>query len=714
MLPSMTRKSYEKLQEDEHRIGRDTQQPDDMLQRSADGSFLDPQLETAFKASFFRTNCWFHIIAICTIFWPAFILIMQAAFEDIGEWKHTPSATSMLVLPPLVMARLCLHKVGDQAKAQRVVMGGYLVYIVLLYVPDIVMIFIGTNSMDATLASLQDPGLVSAITISSTVMGFFQGSLGPSLSMNVSLCLLIAFDNVLNTFVLIREGHVEDITTLATIFLAQMFGVCSMRVYELVLRTNHVNEEMRLRAQEQLASYLFHELRNHQNVQSGMLDLIGEHTERSPHEPLSANDAELVAEARVHAWQAARIISNMLDFTKLRAGRLKLSSEPFALEGFLRECVLLVRHMVRQKPDLLLEVRMDVEAPRSSSKLLEVRMDVGASPLQLVGPVHLLKQVVINLLTNAIKYTASGHVLLRASLSGPHDEHVPPIMISVEDTGSGIPTDKLTTIFKPFEQGYKPGTGLGLPLCNDVLNTMGSKLEVSQPSSGGSVFSFMLKCSVAPAEWDAASGDSTGLHGSVHTSSHGPASGDATAASLPGPALVGRVAMATGSSDPGRVGAYGGAIRVLVADDIRLNRVMLIRRLREVMPHALITEALDGEGALSTLSSAACAAAPFDIAFLDEHYLPNGLTGMEVTRRYREIEASCTVDNSTTAQRLVIVGCSGSAGIDGHNQAAHKAGQDLVFGKPLPTAAQMSKLLQDVRPNLFAHPARTMVGILHN
>ena len=74
-----------------------------------------------------------------------------------------------------------------------------------------------------------------------------------------------------------------------------------------------------------------------------------------------------------------------------------------------------------------------------------------------------------------------------------------------------------------------------------------------------------------------------------------------------------------------------------------------------------------------------------------------------MTRQYREIEARCTADYKTTAQRLLIVGCSGSAGVDGHDEAARAAGQDLVLGKPLPTAAQLSKLLRDMRPNLFVH-----------
>ena len=342
---------------------------------------------------------------------------------------------------------------------------------------------------------------------------------------------------------------------------------------------------------------------------------------------------------------------------------LKLSLESFDLEDILNESVLLVQHMARQKPDVA----------------LRLRLDVGDSPRELLGPVNLLKQVIINLLTNAIKYTAAGHILLRASLAGPGDEQLPPILISVEDTGCGIPANKLTTIFKPFEQGYKPGTGLGLPLCNDMLCAMGSKLSVSQPPSGGSIFSFVLKCRVAPAPAPQA------------------------ASSLPecasaGPPMMAAVASSAGSSDQPSI-PRGDALRVLVADDLRMNRMFLIKKLKPLLPHMLVTEAADGEGALSALSRAR-ADAPFDIAFLDEHYSLDGLKGTDVTRRYREIEARHPADNGGT-QRLVIVGCSGSAGVDRHDEAACAAGQDFVLGKPMPTAQQVVKLLEAVRPSLF-------------
>lgn len=618
---------------------------DDRLQCLPDGTFADPLLETAFKASFFRTSFWFHLAAIFTLFWPAMVKMVQVNLVIFGHWSGGFGPWSMAMLPVVLLGRVWLHKLTDHTMAQRIGVQVFVLYMMFIYVPDIASIVAGVNDPALLVESVDDPVLAASMSVVSLVIGLCQGTLALPRTFHASLVLMYTVDILLNAMVLPKD-HAPESLSLATTLLAIVFGICSTRVYERSRRTNYVSEEMRLRAQEQLASYLFHELRNHQSAQLGVLEIVAEHVERAPHEPFPAHDITLLAEARVHAWQGGRVISNMLDFAKLRAGKLELTADPFDLIELLEECVLLVRHVQRQKPDLL----------------VYVRAEVGDAPMKLQGPVTLLKQVIVNLLTNAIKYTSTGHVLLRATL--PDDGVAPPIVIAIEDTGSGIAPDKLTTIFEPFEQGYQPGTGIGLPLCKDVLETMGSTLTVSQPPSGGSVFSFMLKCGVAPTT--------------------PPTTLDASRSSL-----------CQAASPRGR------AIRVLIADNLRLNRVMLGRKVKELAPHAIIREESDGEAALATLSSA-CPEEPFDIAFLDEYYdLSDGLKGTDVTRQYRNVEASRNALDARTARRLLIIGCSGSIGDEGYNETAYAAGQDLVFAKPIPSAAQMAKAINEAQSNLL-------------
>ena len=237
-----------------------------------------------------------------------------------------------------------------------------------------------------------------------------------------------------------------------------------------------------LAAQEQLASYLFHELRNDQNAQAGVFDVVA----AAPGaEPLGVDVRELVAEGQAHAAHAARVIRNMLDFTKLRAGKLTLDVKSFELRALLDGCVLLVRHLARTRP----RVALEVDAPAA----------VGGA-LWLLGASEMLEQVLLNLLTNAIKYTESGFVRLQAqALQCNRDGLMPPrggdaqtctLRFTVEDSGSGISPDSVSRIFAPFEQGYQPGTGLGLPLCTGLVRLMGGSLELDSPPAGGAAFSF--------------------------------------------------------------------------------------------------------------------------------------------------------------------------------------------------------------------------------
>jgi signal transduction histidine kinase/CheY-like chemotaxis protein len=497
-------------------------------------------------------------------------------------------------------------------------------------------------------------------------------------------------DNLLNIVVLFRAGRASSSVQMLTDLIGTMFGVGAMIAYERVLRTKYVDDEMRLRAQEQLASYLFHELRNHQNVQSGTLDIVGEHTIVTPHSPLSAEDVKLVAETRVHAWHAGQIIANMLDFTKLRAGKLKVASERFELVGFLDECVLLVQHMARAK---------------EGAVSLDALVEFGRQPRWLLGPGHLLKQVVVNLLTNALKYTAAGRVRLRATLSGPDHAQWPPVVIRIEDTGCGIPEDKLSAIFQPFEHGYKPGTGLGLPLCKDILDTIGSRLTVSHRPLGGSVFFFALNCPAAPASELAPATALTPPKALAATAP--PRATTAVDASPAGASSDAVDAAHPVDTVPAALGAPGGsAVRVLVADDLRMNRLLLIRQLRQIAPHARIDEVADGEGALAALLEAQQTTAPFDIAFLDEFFSADGLLGTEVTHRFREAEVKLALDNSgdggtSLTRRLLIIGCTGGLGDTAYDERAHAAGQDHVLGKPMPTTDRLAKLLHVMRPGLL-------------
>ena len=128
-------------------------------------------------------------------------------------------------------------------------------------------------------------------------------------------------------------------------------------------------------------------------------------------------------------------------------------------------------------------------------------------PAQSLGSPGHLEQLLVNLLTNALKYTDAGEVALSARVvmscadtkDGVNGEgassHAVCIEFAVEDTGCGVSAERQLQVFEAYEQGYRPGTGLGLALCNRLVESMGGRLELESPvaSTGvGSRFSFVI------------------------------------------------------------------------------------------------------------------------------------------------------------------------------------------------------------------------------
>ena len=132
---------------------------------------------------------------------------------------------------------------------------------------------------------------------------------------------------------------------------------------------------------------------------------------------------------------------------------------------------------------------------------------------------------------------------------------------------------------------------------------------------------------------------------------------------------------------------------MLIADDARVNRMLLMRALSKTLPGAQFTEATSGEYALELLRTQV-----FDVAFLDEYYgqtEADALTGTDVTRSWRRIEQSAHSQQPHKARgRLVIIGVTGNKGDGAFDSHALAAGQDLVWSKPLPSPAEMGTQLQ--------------------
>ena len=178
------------------------------------------------------------------------------------------------------------------------------------------------------------------------------------------------------------------------------------------------------------------------------------------------------------------VINDILDFSKIEAGKLELEMIPFDLRNNIEEVA-------------------DVLAPRAAEKGVNLVADIDCNlPKLVIGDGMRLRQILLNLGSNAIKFTSDGHVLFKISqIMSQHNETR--IKFEVEDTGIGIPPEKQVKLFKSFSQVDSStsrrfgGTGLGLAISQSLTKMMGSDISVTSAMNEGSNFSFILNMEIS-------------------------------------------------------------------------------------------------------------------------------------------------------------------------------------------------------------------------